>query len=281
MRYPLVQELADDGVSVSVTCRVLGFSKQAFYKWQERPFSDRDWDDALLLNSIVDVHRADPEFGYRLISDELNKQGYTASENRVQRLCQTQSVRCRFYRRRAAKRPGPAVHDDLVERKFVATGANQVWVGDITEHWTREGKLYLCSFKDLWSNRLVGYSINSQMTADLAVQALDNAVTQRDCDQTIVHTDRGSQFRSTSFVEKLSDHGLRGSMGRVGAAGDNAPAESFFSLLQNNVLDRQRWETRNQLREAIVYWIEATYHRRRKQRCLGKRTPIQYEQQAA
>ena len=228
MRYPLVQELADDGVCVSVACRVLGFSKQAFYKWKTKPFSDRDWNDAHLLNNIVDVHRTDPEFGYRLIADELETKGHKVSEKRVLRLCRMQRVRCQFYRRRTSKRPGPAVHDDLVNRKFVADRANQVWVGDITEHWTGEGKLYLCSFKDLWSNRLVGYSISSKMTADLAVNALGNAVIQRGYNNTIVHTDRGSQFRSSSFVGKLLKYGLRGSMGRVGAAGDNAAAESFF-----------------------------------------------------
>ena len=140
----------------------------------------------------------------------------------------------------------------------------------------------MCSFKDLWSNRLVGYSIGDRMTANLAVAALDNAATQRPGSTgVIVHTDRGGQFRSDDFQQKLVEHKLVGSMGRVGTAADNAAAESFFSLLQLNVLNRQRWNTRADLRAAIVYWIEAIYHRRRRQRRLGKRTPIQYEQQAA
>ena len=278
MMYPLVQELADDNIAVSVTCRVLGFSTQAFYGWKTRPFSDRDHADAVTINQIVDVHAEFPEFGYRLISDELD-----IAENRVHRLCKAQQIRCRFHRkRRSSKRPGPAVHDDLVRRNFTAEGPNRVWVGDITEHPTGEGKLYMCSFKDLWSNRLVGYSIGDRMTANLAVAALDNAATQRPGSTgVIVHTDRGGQFRSDDFQQKLVEHKLVGSMGRVGTAADNAAAESFFSLLQLNVLNRQRWNTRADLRAAIVYWIEAIYHRRRRQRRLGKRTPIQYEQQAA
>jgi len=146
-----------------------------------------------------------------------------------------------------------------------------------TEHPTAEGKLYLCTFKDLWSNRIVGYSIADRMTAALAIAAIRNAGLRRDCEGVIVHTDRGSQFRARAFVSTLEDLDMVGSMGRVGACGDNASAESFFSLLQKNVLNRQRWQTRDELRLAIVIWIEAKYHRRRRQRALGKLTPIEFE----
>ncbi len=115
------------------------------------------------------------------------------------------------------------------------------------------------------------------MTAELAVSALRNAVALRDPAGTIVHSDRGSQFRSNVFVKELKANGLVGSMGRVGACGDNAAMESFFSLVQKNVLDRQRWTSREELRVAIVIWIERTYHRRRRQRGLGRLTPIEYE----
>ena len=116
------------------------------------------------------------------------------------------------------------------------------------------------------------------MTAALAVSALRNAIALRSPAGTVVvHSDRGSQFRSAAFVRTLRSHGLTGSMGRVGACGDNAAMESFFALLQKNVLDRQRWATREQLRLAIITWIERTYHRRRRQRRLGRLTPIEYE----
>ena len=130
----------------------------------------------------------------------------------------------------------------------------------------------------MYSGRIVGYSMDSRMTAGLAVSALRNAIALRDPSGTlIVHSDRGSQFRSAAFVRTLKDHRLAGSMGRVGACGDNAAMESFFALLQKNVLDRQRWSTREQLRLAIITWIERTYHRRRRQRRLGRLTPIEYE----
>jgi transposase InsO family protein len=160
------------------------------------------------------------------------------------------------------RRSGRPVHDDLMERQFSAWAANEVWLTDTTEHHTVEGKLYLCAIKDVYSNRIVGYSIDARMKSSLAVAALDHAVALRSPIATIVHSDGGSQFRSRRFVQALSHKGLHGShMGRVGACGDNAAMESFFARLQYNVLDRRRWHTRVELRLAIATWIERTYHR--------------------
>ena len=280
--YPLVRELAATDapirVPVAVTCRVLGFSKQAFYAWEKHPVCDRAWEEAHLINAAVDAHRDDPAFGYRFIADELAAQGFTASERRVWRLCSQQRLWSVFAKKRGLnRRAGPPVHDDLVELDFTATAPNQLWLTDITEHRTNAGKLYLCAIKDVYSNRIVGYSIDSRMKASLAVSALRMAITRRDPAGTVVHSDRGSQFRSKKFVRVLANNGLVGSMGRVGACGDNAAMESFFSLLQNNVLNSRRWATREDLRLAIVTWIERTYHRRRRQRRLGKLTPVEYE----
>jgi putative transposase len=153
--------------------------------------------------------------------------------------------------------------------------------GAPTEHATSEGKVYCCAVKDVFSNRIVGYSIADRMKSQLAVDALNSAVARRGgraaVGGCVVHSDRGSQFRSRKFVRALAFSGLVGSMGRVGAAGDNAAMESFFSLLQKNVLNRRRWDTRQDLRLAIITWIERTYHRRRRQRVLGKLTPTEYE----
>ena len=281
MIYPLVRDLAGDGIPVAVTCRVLGFSKQAYFKWRAAPVTDRDWNDAHLINAAVDIHHDDPEFGYRFIADELQQQGVRTSRNRVQRLCSLQKLFSAHARRRGGgRRPGPPVHDDLVRRKFTAEKPNALWLTDITEHPTAEGKLYLCAVKDACSNRIVGYSIDARMTADLAVQALSNALALRggtDVLELVVHSDRGAQFRSHRYLRALSAAQARGSMGRVGTCADNAAMESFFSLLQKNVLNRRRWASRQELRLAIVTWIERTYHRRRRQRALGRLTPIEYE----
>jgi putative transposase len=278
MMYPLVRELANDGIPVTVTCRVLKFSPQGYYKWLKSPITNRDWENAHLTNLIVDAHHDDPAFGYRFLADELLQQGEHASERRVWRLCSEMAIWSSFVKKsRYGKKPGPPVHDDLVQRDFSATAMNQLWFSDITEHPTGEGKLYLCSLEDAFSSRIVGYSIGDRMTADLAVSALHNAIRLRQPNGTVVHSDRGSQFRSIAFVRTLKNNGLVGSMGRVAAAGDNAAMESFHALLQKNVLNSQRWATREELRLAIVTWIERTYHRRRRKRRLGKMTPIEFE----
>ena len=146
-----------------------------------------------------------------------------------------------------------------------------------TEHPTKEGKLYLCAVKDVYSNKIVGHSIDSRMKSSLAASALRNAIGLRSPTGTICHSDRGSQFRSKKVVRILKNNDLRGSMGRVGSSGDNAAMESFFSLLQKNVLDTKRWSTREELRLAIVVWIETKYNRRRRPRALGKLTPVEFE----
>ncbi len=265
-------------VPVAVTCRVLGISRQAYYQWCAAPVCRRDWDDAHLVNAALEIHADDPADGYRFIADELARRGFTASENRVWRICSMQQIFSLHARKKGRPRKaGPPVHDDLVRRDFTATSPNTKWLTDITEHPTGEGKLYLCAVKDCYSNKIVGYSIASHMRASLAVSALRNAIALRDPAGTVVHSDRGAQFRSAAYRRLLHAHGLTGSMGRVGACGDNAAMESFFSLLQKNVLDTRRWRTREELRLAIVSWIETKYHRKRRQRGLGKLTPVEFE----
>lgn len=283
MIYPLVREMAAADalvrVPVAVASRVLGFSEQAYYKWLKQPVSAREVEEAHLIGVLRELHEDDPEGGYRVLSDDIADLGYQLSERRVWRLCRVAGIRSTIMtRKRRYRKAGPPVHDDLVNREFTADGPNQLWLTDITEHPTAEGKLYLCAIKDVWANKIVGYSIDSRMKARLAVNALEMAVTHRGAPEgVIVHSDRGSQFRSRKFRKALKKHKLHGSMGRVGACGDNAAMESFFSLLQKNVLDRQRWNSRLELRLAIVSWIEGIYHRKRRQRRLGKLTPVEFE----
>ena len=138
--------------------------------------------------------------------------------------------------------------------------------------------MYLCEVKDVFSNRIVGYSIDARMQPALAVRALKSAVMRRgEVTGCVLHTDRRSQFWRRKLQRALTWHGMAGSMGRVGAAGENAAMESFFSLLQKNVLNRHSWATRDDLRLAIVTWIERTYDRRRRQACLGRLTPVEFE----
>jgi transposase InsO family protein len=284
MMYPLVRELAVDGVPVAVTRRVLKISRQPYYRWLANPGTDAELTAAYRADALFDAHRDDPEFGYRFLVDEAREAGESMAERTAWKICSEQGWWSAFGKKRGknGKKPGPPVHEDLVQRDFTAEAPNRLWLADITEHWTREGKLYLCAIKDVYSNRIVGYSIDSRMKSRIAVAALDNAVARRhaegaDVAGCVLHTDRGSQFRSRKLVGQLNRHDMVGSMGRVGAAGDNAAMESFFSLLQKNVLNRRSWNTREELRIAIVSWIERTYHRRRRQAALGRLTPIEYE----
>jgi putative transposase len=275
-----VKELAADGIPVAVTCRVLKLARQPYYRWLTDPIRDAEYVEAQRANALFDAHRDDPEFGYRFLVEEARDAGQPMAERTAWRICADNRWWSAFGKRKRGKngKVGPPVHDDLVGRDFTAEAPNRLWLTDITEHRTGEGKLYLCAIKDVFSNRIVGYSIDSRMKSRLATMALASAVARRsDVAGCIVHSDRGSQFRSRRFVHALSRCDMVGSMGRVGAAGDNAAMESFFSLLQKNVLDRRRWDTREQLRIAIVTWIERTYHRRRRQAALGRLTPIEYE----
>ena len=276
-----MSELAADGIAVAVTCRVLNIARQPYYRWLARPVTTAEITQAYRANALVDAHREDPEFGYRFLVDEARAAGEPMAERTAWRICSGNGWFSAFSQRKRrgkGRKVGPPVHDDLVKRDFTAAGPNRVWLADITEHRTAEGKLYLCAIKDVYSGRIVGYSIDARMKSRLAVAALDNAAARRgDLAGCVLHTDRGSQFRSRKFVRALDRNQMAGSMGRVGAAGDNAAMESFFALLQKNVLDRQRWTTRDELRLAIITWIERTYHRRRRQRRLGRMTPVEYE----
>ncbi|MCO4699652.1 IS3 family transposase [Streptomyces sp. RO-S4] len=285
MMYPLVRELAAAAaphrVPVAVTCRVLKLARQPYYRWLASPVTDTELAEAYRANALFDAHRSDPEFGHRFLADEARAAGEAMAERTAWKICRDNRWWSAFGKRRGRGKNvkvGPPVHDDRVRRDFTASGPNQLWLTDITEHATGEGKLYLCAVKDVYSGRIVGYSIDARMKSGLAVRALESAVARRgQVAGCVVHSDRGSQFRSRKFVVVLARHNMIGSMGRVGAAGDNAAMESFFALLQKNVLDRRAWATRQELRIAIVTWIERTYHRRRRQRRLARLTPVEYE----
>ena len=165
--YPLVRELAADGIPVVVSCRVLGLARQPYYRWLDAPITDGQLDEAWLANTLFDAHVDDPEFGYRFLADEARTAGHRVSDRVVWRICRDHGWWSRFgkpkVRGKRAKVFAPAF-DDLVRRDFTAQAPNQKWVADITEHPTAEAKLYVCAIKDLWSNRIVGWAIDERRT---------------------------------------------------------------------------------------------------------------------
>jgi putative transposase len=228
-----------------------------FYRWLQNPFTNAQLDEAWLANAILDANRDDPEFGYRFLADEIRHHAKHAdvSDRVVRRIYRDHCWWWVFGKKKSLKasKPGMPSHDDLVKWDFTATAPNQLWLSDITEHWTREGKLYMCAIKDVSSNRIVGWAINERRKARLVVAAIEMAVARRsDVAGTVLHSDRGSQFRVRKVHRALARHGMVGSMGQVGSAGDNAAMESFFALMQKNVLDQRTGATRDDLRIEII-----------------------------
>ena len=184
MMYPLVRELAVDGIPVAVTCRVLKIARQPYYRWLANPVTDAELTAAYRANALFDAHRDDPEFGYRFLVDEARDAGESMAERTAWRICSDLGWWSAFGKKRGknGKKPGPPVHDDLCASPTTRAGSGtssprpprtSCGSADITEHWTGEGKLYLCAIKDVYSNRIVGYSIDSRMKSRLAVAALE------------------------------------------------------------------------------------------------------------
>ena len=229
MIYPLVRELAVDGIPVTVTCRVLSIARQPYYRWLAAPVTASELVTAYRADALFDAHRDDPEFGYRLLVDEAARSGQPMATRTAWAICAANRWWSAFGKPSRGKggRSGPPVQDDRVNRVFTAQEPNQLWLTDITEHRTGEGKLYLCAVKDVHSNRIVGYSIDSRMKSRLAVTALHNAVARRHADGVevagcIVHSDRGSQggFHRSSqhlVIAEVCD-GATSAAGRSGAS---------------------------------------------------------------
>ena len=264
-----------------MTCRVLKVSRSGYYEWSTRSPSVRDCADAKLIDTIRDLHAlARGTYGVRRIHAELTlglriRIGHGRVE-RLMRLVGLQGVHHRKWRRGATGRL-PAVFEDRVKRVFVADTPDKLWVTDITQHRTGEGWVYCAAVIDVFSRRCVGWSIADHLRTELVVDAIDMARWRRKPVGTVVHSDRGAQFTSWLFGNRLREAGLMGSMGKVASAYDNALMESFFGSMQIELLDRRDWPTRAELTNAMFEWIEAFYNPKRRHSALGYRSPIEFE----
>lgn len=281
MRFRLVQELAADGVRVAVARRMLRVSASGYDEWHGRPPSLRDVADQALSVQIREIHACSRgTYGVPRVHAELRLgRGVRCGRKRIARLMRIAGLHGVYVRRRRRSSPAPPVHDDLVRRRFVADAPDRLWLTDITEHPTREGKVYLAAVLDVYGRRVVGWSIADHLRSELVVDALEMARWRRRParGQTVLHSDRGAQYTSWAFGHRLRQAGLLGSMGRVGSAYDNAMMESFFGTLQRELLDRRQWATRKELASAIFEWIEAWYNPRRRHTSNGNLSPVDYE----
>ena len=221
-----------------MTCRVLRVSASGYYEWRGRAPSLRSVADAALTAQIREIHTMSRgSYGVPRVHAELRLGcGVHCGRKRVARLMRAAKLHGIYVRRKRRGYPQPPVHDDLVRRHFVADAPNRLWLTDITEHPTREGKVYLAAVLDVYARRIVGWSIADHLRAELVVDALEMAKWRRrpQPGQTVLHSDRGSQYTSWAFGHRLRDAGLLGSMGRVGSAYDNAMMESFWGTLSSS-----------------------------------------------
>lgn len=281
MSTGLVRELAAEGFPVAVTCRVLNIPRSSYYDSQGRAPSARAAQDAALSATIATVHAASRgTYGAPRVHAELRVgMGVAVGRKRVARLMRQQGlVGVCHHRKGRGHRPVPAVHEDLVQRRFVADAPDRVWFTDVTQHRAADGWVYCCAVIDACTRRVVGWSIADHIRSELVVDALQMARWQRRPPPgTIVHSDRGSAYTSWVFGHRLREAGLLGSMGRVASSVDNALIESFWSTMQRELLDRRHWTSRVELASAIFEWIEGWYNPRRRHSGLGYLSPHEYE----
>lgn len=280
MSARLVRELADDGFSVSLVCRVLELPRSTYYDAVGRPPSKRQLADDELTKEILEIYEASRQnYGAPRIHAELRLgRGRHLGRKRIARLMRVAGIQGVCHRRKRGRKAAPPTHDDLVKRRFKADEPNRLWVTDITEHPTKTGKVYCCCVLDVFSRRIVGWAIADHMRSELVVDALQMATWRRNPEPgAIVHADRGSQFTSWVFGHRLRQAGLLGSMGRVASSVDNGMMESFWSTMQRELLDRRRWQSREELASAIFEWIEAFYNPVRRHTSIGDISPVEFE----
>jgi putative transposase len=280
------------GLPVVACCRVMKVSTSGFYEWRQRQANPcrRHLEDRALTDTITEIWtQSRGTYGSPRVWAELKLgKDISISRKRVERLMREAGIEGIYRRRRrhgtTRRNPHAVPTDDLVNRRFHPSGPDRLWVADITEHPTREGKVYLAVVLDAWSRRVIGWSIADHLRTELVVDALDMACWRRKPDPNtglIHHADHGTQYTSWAFGQRLRQAGLLGSMGSVGDALDNAMAESFFATLQLELFDRRTWTTRRELAQATFEYIEAFYNPERRHTSINNLSPTVYEATAS
>jgi transposase InsO family protein len=272
--------MAAEKLPTNVACRVLGVSESGYYEWRDRPPSVRALRHTWLLQIIRQIHvDSRGVYGARRVHAEL-RLGHeiTVGHQAVEMLMRRAGLQGLTGRPRYRRIPNMPTAGDFVDRQFHRSERNRLWVTDITEHPTQEGKVYCAAVLDVFSRRIVGWSIDASPTATLVTNALGMAIDQREpTEGTVIHSDQGTQFTSWAFTQRAIDSGLVPSMGSIGDCFDNAVIESFWSRMQVELLDRKRWRTRLELANAIFEYLEIFHNRQRRHSALGMLTPVEFE----
>ena len=267
-------------------CEALGVSRGGFDAWLKRPPSARARADEALAGKVLTSFLAsDRTYGARRVWHDVLADGIACGLHRIERLMRLQALRARPRRRRvpsdAGERPASAVAPNRLDRAFEAPSPNRKWVADFTCIWTAEGWLYVAAVLDLFSRRVVGWSMSAAMTASLVADALIMAIWRRGWPAALLHhSDRGSQYTSEQFQRLMADHGVTCSMSRAGNVWDNAAMESFFSSLKTERTARKTYRTRDEAKADVFDYIERYYNIKRRHSTLGYVSPVAFERQA-
>lgn len=271
---------------VTWMCGVLDVSPSGFYSWRSRPPSDRAlYDEDLIRDIRRSFSDSGETYGVRRIWLDLLDWGHDVGRERVARLVRSLKLLAQPKRRKRPVDKGQRLESliapNTLDREFTATAPNQKWVADFTYVWTSEGWLFVAAVLDLFSRRIVGWSMKAHMTADLVTDALIMAIWRRRPDPDLLHhSDQGSQYTCEQFQKLLAEHGIECSMSRVGECHDNAVMESFFSRMKDDRISRCRYRTRDEARADIFDYIERFYNPRRRHSTLGGLSPVEYEKRA-
>jgi len=270
--------------SAPFLCRVLNISASGYYSWLNRKPSNRAQEDGRLEAEIQAAHkRTRQTCGSDRLQKDLADHGVQVGLYRIRKIRKKLGLRCKQTKRfkvTTDSKHNLPVADNLVNQKFEATAPNRVWVSDITYIPTDEGWLYLAGHKDIFTGELVGYAMDGRMTRKLVSRSLFSAVAaKRPCKGLVHHSDRGSQYCAHSYRKLLEQFGMEASMSRKGNCYDNAPMESFWGTLKNELVHHRRYRTREEAIMDITEYIEIFYNRQRRQARLNYLSPVAFEKQ--
>lgn len=281
MKYEFIEAHSSE-FRVEKMCQVLDVSRSSYYSWLNRPQSERDRENASLLKEICKVHvESRGLYGSIRVTRKLNNKGIKCGKNRVARIMKDNGIQSRIKRKFKAttnSKHNYPVAANLLDQNFETGKNNEVWIADITYVPTDEGWLYFAGIVDLHRRKVIGWSMDSTMTQQLTIDALNQALL-RECppNGVIHHSDRGSQYAANDYRKLLSKNGFIQSMSRKGNCYDNACMESFFGTLKTELIYLTRFKTRAEAKQAIFDYVELYYNRIRLHSALGYKSPLEFE----
>jgi len=268
---------------IGIMCRLLSASRSGYHRWIKRKFSAREFENRRLFEIILFHYKKSKRtYGLPRILAAIRRQGLKVNKKRVARLMRENNIKAKTKRRFKAttvQNSKAAASENLLNQNFTASSENKIWTGDITYLWTKEGWLYLAVVMDIYSRKIVGWSIDSSLSTELVIRALMMAVVHRNPQRGIIfHSDRGSQYTSSPFRELLKNFGVIQSMSSTGNCYDNAITESFFHTLKTELTYWEKYQTREEAKRSIFEYIEINYNRQRLHSSLGYLSPVEFEE---